>query len=128
MNLHYSHFEATFGLQVALSLTIALSLAVARDRRRRSILLVKQACHAVRVDTWLCEVYRAALSLSFRRISIHEYYRGPQVTFGTKVMKIRDKKCCANSWRFNLLLHYRLINGTSCSALHYCAAHRDRRA
>ena len=32
------------------ALTIALSLAVARDRR-------KQARHAVRVDTWLCEYY-----------------------------------------------------------------------
>ena len=31
-----------------LALTIALSLAVARDRR-------KQGRHAVRVDTWLCE-------------------------------------------------------------------------
>ena len=30
------------------ALTIALSLAVARDRR-------KQARHVVRVDTWLCE-------------------------------------------------------------------------
>ena len=43
-----NHYSLLSARPSSVALTIALSLAVARDRR-------KQARHAVRVDTWLCE-------------------------------------------------------------------------
>ena len=90
------------------ALPIALSLAVARDRRKqmRHVVCVdtwlcearvKQARHAVRVDTWLCEVSDEQ-DRSIDTIYNHKNYKNK---VSLLFVSIRNKQDCPSDFIYN---------------------------